>query len=91
MAPPGFPPSTLTGIEDLWSPLRAGELLARVGHFLKIMSQMEELGYIAETMARAHRQEAHEEWDEQALMQGRKKLKRGEGRRRNRERMEDHS
>ena len=72
MAPPGFPPATLTAIEDLWSPFGAGALLARVGHLLRILSQMmEEVGYIAETKARTHRQEAPEEGDEQALMQGR--------------------
>ena len=51
---------------------------------------MEEVGYIAETIARTHRQKAPEEGDEQALMQGRKKLKRGEGRRREGERTDDY-
>ena len=41
-------------------------------------------------MARSHRQDAPEEGDEQALMQGRKKLKRGEGRRRQGERTDDY-
>ena len=50
---------------------------------------MEEVGYIAETIARTHREETPEEGDEQALMQGRKKLKREEGRRREGERVDD--
>ena len=50
---------------------------------------MEEVWYIAETMARTHRQETAEEGHAQALMQGRKKLKRREGRRREGERMDD--
>ena len=50
---------------------------------------MEEVGYITETMARLHREEAPEGGEENALMQGRKKLKRGEGQRRDGERMEE--
>ena len=43
---------------------------------------MEEVGYITETMARVHREEMPKEVEENALTQGRKKLQRGEGRRR---------
>ena len=46
-APLGFPLNTLDKIQALRNPLTAGELLARVGHFLRIVSQvMEEVGYM---------------------------------------------
>ena len=39
------------GSQALWDPLTAGELLARVGHFIRSMSQMmEEVGYLAEVL-----------------------------------------
>ena len=54
-APLGFDPATLDEVQTLWDPLTAGELLARVGHFLRIVSQMmEEVGYMAEILSRGH-------------------------------------
>ena len=60
-APLGFSPHTLDELQDLWTPLSAGELLARVGHFLRIMSQMmEEVAYMTETLAQRHRESTEE-------------------------------
>ena len=51
------PPATLAAIQELWTPVSAGELLSRVDHFLGIVSQMmEEVGYMMETPARGHRE-----------------------------------
>ena len=50
--PLGFSSHTLDELQALWSPLTAGELLAPVGHFLRIISQMmEEVGFLAETLS----------------------------------------
>ena len=47
------------------------ELLARVGNFLRIVSQMmEEVGYMAEQIARGHRPALGEEEDVTNLVQG---------------------
>ena len=47
----------LSAIQELWTPLSAGELLSRIGHFLRRVSQMmDEVGYITETLARIHRE-----------------------------------
>ena len=60
--PLGFSSHTLDELQALWSPLSAGELLARVGHFLRIISQMmEEVGYMAEALAGQHRGNPDEE------------------------------
>ena len=50
-APLGFSSDTLDQVQALWDPLMAGELLARVAHFIRIMSQMmEEVGYLTEVL-----------------------------------------
>ena len=73
-APIGFSPATLDEMQTLWDPLAAGELLARVGHFLRIMSQMmEEVGYMAEILSRGHRPSPDPEHDTTNLMQGMKR------------------
>ena len=81
--PLNFSPHTLDELQALWSPLTAGELLARVGHLLRILSQMmEEVGYMAETFSRRHRSNPEEEGDETNLAQGEKRRKPGTHRRR---------
>ena len=71
-APLGFHADTLEAIQAQWDPLSAGELLARVGHFLRIISQMmEEIGYMAEVISRGHRTQT--EGDATNLMQGTKR------------------
>ena len=56
-APLHFSSDTLDRVQAPWDPLTAGELLARVGHFIRIMSQMmEEVGYLTELVARGHRE-----------------------------------
>ena len=56
-APLAFSSDTLDQVQALWSPLTAGMLLARVGHFLRIMSQMmEEVGYLTEVLSPGHRE-----------------------------------
>ena len=73
-APLGFDPATLDEVQTLWDPLTACELLARVGHFLRIMSQMmEEVGYMAEILSREHRPGSDPEHDATNLMQGMKR------------------
>ena len=73
-APLGFDPATLDEVQTLWDPLTAGELLARVGHFLRIMSQMmEEVGYMAEILSRGHRPGPDPEHDATNLMQSMKR------------------
>ena len=70
----GFSSHSLDKIQNHWDPLPAGELLARLGHFLRTVSQMmEEVGYMAELMARGHRPTPEEEGDEANLMQGTKR------------------
>ena len=70
-APLGFHADT-EAIQAQWDPLSAGELLARVGHFLRIISQMmEEIGYMAEVISRGHR--PHTEGDATNLMQATKR------------------
>ena len=69
-APLGFSSHTLDEVQALWDPLTAGELLARVGHFLRIASQMmEEVGYMAELISRGHRPTSEEEGDATNLVQ----------------------
>ena len=71
-APLGFHADTLEAIQAQWDPLSAGELLARAGHFLRIISQMmEEIGYMAEVISRGHRPQT--EGDATNLMQGTKR------------------
>ena len=71
-APLGFHADTLEAIQAQWDPFSAGELLARVGHFLRIISQMmEEIGYMAEVISRGHRPQT--EGDATNLMQGTKR------------------
>ena len=73
-APLGFNPATLDEVQTLWDPLTAGELLARVGHFLRVVSQMmEEIGYMAEVLSRGHRPGPDPEHDATNLMQGMKR------------------
>ena len=73
-APIGFNLATSDEMQTLWDPLTAGELLARVGHFLRIMSQMmEEVGYMAEILSKAHRPGQDPEHDATILMQGMKR------------------
>ena len=68
-APLGFSSDTLDQVQALWSPLTAGVLLARVGRFLRIMSQMmEEVGYLTEVLSRGHR-EVPPHHDSTTLMQ----------------------
>ena len=53
--PAGFSPDTLDTLQALWTPLSAGELLSRIGHFLRIVRQMmDEVGYMTER----HREQA---------------------------------
>ena len=61
-APLGFHADTLEAIQAQWDPLSAGELLARVGHFLRIVSHMmEEIGYMTEVISRrGHRPQSEE-------------------------------
>ena len=81
--PLGFSSHSLDEIQAIWSPLAAGELLARVGHFVRILSQiLEEVGYMAEALARRHRGNPEEEGDETNLVQGEKRRKPGTHRRR---------
>ena len=91
-APLGFSPDALDALQAPWTPLSPGELLSRVAHFLRIISQiMEEVGYMTETLALGHRGEAPAEGDEQSLMQGRKRHKQGgHGRRAGEPDLEDH-
>ena len=81
--PLGFSPHPLDELQALWSLLTAGEFLARVGHFLRIISQiMEEVGYMIETLSRRHRTNPEEEGDETNLVQEEKRRKPGTHRRR---------
>ena len=65
----GFSSDTLDQVQALWSPLTAGELLARVGHFLRIVSQlMVEVGYLTEVLSEGH-QEVPPHNDSTTLMQ----------------------
>ena len=69
-APLGFSSDTLDQVQTLWDPLAAGELLARVGHFIRIMSQMmEEVGYLTESLSRGHREAPKPDDDTTTLMQ----------------------
>ena len=52
----GFCSDTPDRVQALWDLLTAGELLAQLGHIIRIMSQMmEEVGYLAELLSRGHR------------------------------------
>ena len=71
----GFSSRALDEVQNLKDPLTAGELLARLGHFLRIVSQMmEEVGYMAELIAQGHRPTPEEEGDETNLVQGTKRF-----------------
>ena len=78
--PLGFSSNTVDELQALWSPVSAGEML---GHFVRIVSKMmEEVGFMAEALARRHRGNPDQEGDEVNLVQVENRRKLGTHRRR---------